>query len=80
MRLIEWLLLLIAAIVLPLTFQAIFARRRGGIRPPNRHAEHYLTARLAEDRKPGSRRGHAPSTGSDVHSGNSPLHEKESSV
>lgn len=80
MRLFEWLLLLVAAIVLPLTFQAIFARKSGRVRPRSRHAERFLTARLASDRKPGGHDADDPSAGSDAHHGNSPLHGKESSA
>jgi len=77
MRLFDWLLLLVAAIVLPLTFQAIFARRRRDVRPSSRHAEHYLTARLAGDRRPGAHDRKGSASGSDVRTGGSPLHETD---
>ncbi len=76
MRVAEWLLLLIAAIVLPLTFQAIFARRRDGVRPSSRHSEHFLTARLADHRKPGPQDRQAHPTRPGVHAEDPPLHER----
>ena len=73
-------LILVAAIVLPLTFQAVFARKSGRVRPRSRHAERFLTARLAEDRRPGGHAADEPQAESDVRHGDSPLHEKESSA
>lgn len=87
MGLVEWILLFLAALILPPTFQAIFARREDVPRTRRPPSSRGPAMRMADDRQPGSHErtapgenSHAADAGAGARPGPSPLHGKEPSA